>query len=104
MEDRLHFHWIRTKQWPNDRQYSIQTVQVDTQNRTEIGGWQSVDFNRYVRPQGRVRSPYYFLKQIRIAGTNGISPALLPGERQLFLMYIIICSLNPFSWSKYSRN
>jgi hypothetical protein len=37
MEDRLHVHQIRVKQWPNDRQYLIQTVHTDFQNRTEIG-------------------------------------------------------------------
>ncbi len=37
MEDRLHVHRIRAKQWPSDRQYLIQMVHVDTRNRTEIG-------------------------------------------------------------------
>ncbi len=37
MEDRLHIHRIRAKQWPSDRQYLIRTVHADTQNMTEIG-------------------------------------------------------------------
>ncbi len=37
MEDRLHVPQIRAKEWPNNRQYLIQTVHADTQNRTKIG-------------------------------------------------------------------
>ncbi len=37
MEDRLHVHQIRAKQWPSGRQYLIRTVHTDIQNRTDIG-------------------------------------------------------------------
>jgi hypothetical protein len=37
MEDRLHVHRIRAKQWPNEHQYLIQMVRMDAQNRTELG-------------------------------------------------------------------
>jgi hypothetical protein len=37
MEDRLHVHRIRAKQWPSDRQYLIRMVHADIRNRTEIG-------------------------------------------------------------------
>jgi hypothetical protein len=101
-EDCLHVHRIWAKQWPNDHQYWFCSVLTDTQNRTEIGkGWQSVDVNWYLWTPGGGQSLYYFLRQRGIAGTNGISPALLPGKRQLFLTHTIICSSNPFFRSKY---
>jgi hypothetical protein len=67
MEDRLHVHQIRAKQWPNDRQYLIQTVHADTQNRREIRGWQSIDVNRHLQPRGGGQSPHSILRQRGIA-------------------------------------
>ncbi len=67
MGDHLHIHWIWAKHRPNDHQYMIQTVHADTQNRTEIGGWQSVDVTGTFDPRagGEVggRSLYYILRQ-----------------------------------------
>ncbi len=59
MEDRLHFHRIRAKQWPSDRQYLIWTVHADTQNRTEIGVDRSLALTGTLNPWGGGQSPHY---------------------------------------------
>jgi hypothetical protein len=58
MEDRLHVHRIRAKQWPSDRQYLIQMVHADTQNRTEIGVDRALKLTgTLAQPRGGGRSP-----------------------------------------------
>ncbi len=91
MEDRLHVHRIRAKQWPNDRQYLIRTVHADTQNRTEIGVDRALMLTGTTDPGAGVEDRTNFLRQRGIACMNGKSPAPRPGEtRQLFFTYTLV--------------
>ncbi len=59
MEDRLHVHQIRAKQWPSDCQYLIRTVHADAQNRTEIGVDRALTLTGTLNPRGGGQRPHY---------------------------------------------
>ncbi len=54
MEDRLHVHRIRAKQWPNDRQYFIQLGTHGLRNRTDIGVDRALPLTGSLDPGARV--------------------------------------------------
>jgi hypothetical protein len=81
MEDCLHVHRIRAKQWPNDRKYLIQLgIRMGSRNRTEIGVDRALTLTGTTDPRAGVEVRTNFLRQRKIAGTNGNSLAPRPGE------------------------
>ncbi len=101
MEDRLHVHWTRAKQWPNNRQYLIPFGMHGHLKYDKDRGWQSVDVNRCVRPQGRGQSPYYlFLKTERNSGYKWNFSGLVAGQETTLSHIHHRLFLKPHFWKQ----
>jgi hypothetical protein len=99
MEDHLHVHRIRAKQWLNNRQYLIQTVHADTRNRTEIGVDRALTWTGTPDPGVEVRTNFLRQRGWRVRTEN---PQLRGRASETTLSHVHShSSFYPFS-SEYS--
>jgi hypothetical protein len=81
VEDCLHVHQTRAKQWSNDGQFLIPHSAHEHPKLDRGRGCQSVYINRYILTLGWGAKSVLILKTAKIAGTNGISLAFLLGKQ-----------------------